>query len=339
MNTGRLVFSQLMDFIPQHEFRKCVARYQGNRRVRKFTCMDQFLAMAFAQLTWRESLRDIEACLRAMQPKLYHMGIRGRIARSTLAEANDNRDWRIYSDFAQVLIQHARRLYAGEKLAADITQTAYALDSTTIDLCLSLFPWATFRENKAAIKMHTLMDLRGSIPTFIAVTPGAVHDVRMLDHMPIEPGAIYVMDRGYLDFARLYRIHQGRGYFVIRAKDNLQFGRHRSAPVDKSLGVMLDQTGKLSGYQSRSRYPDKLRRVRYYDAVNDQNLVLLTNHFDLPALAIADLYRLRWQVELFFKWIKQHLRIKAFQVSILYIVYFDGAVFAQLFGIGHLAYS
>lgn len=312
MNSGRLIFSQLMDFVPQHEFRKCVARYQGNNRVRSFTCQDQFLAMAFAQLTYRESLRDIEACLRAMHPKLYHMGFRGRIARSTLAEANDNRDWRIYGDFAQVLISRARQLYADEKLTADVTETAYALDSTTIDLCLALFPWAKFRQNKAAIKMHTLLDLRGSITTFIAVTPGSVHDVRVLDHLPIEPGAIYVMDRGYLDFARLYRIHQGRAYFVIRAKDNLQFDRHRSAPADKSMGLLLDQTGKLSGDISLSRYPDKIRRVRYYDAANDQDLVLLTNHFELPGLAVADLYRLRWQVELFFKWIKQHLRIKVF---------------------------
>ncbi len=301
-----------MDFVPQHEFRKCVDRYQGNRRVRSFTCQDQFLAMAFAQLTWRESLRDIEACLRAMHPKLYHMGFRGRIARSTLAEANDNRDWRIYGDFAQVLIGRARQLYANEKLTADVTETAYALDSTTIDLCLELFPWAKFRQNKAAVKMHTLLDLRGSIPTFIAVTPGSVHDVRVLDYLPIEPGAIYVMDRGYLDFDRLYRIHQGRAYFVIRAKDNLQFTRHRSGPADKSLGLLLDQTGKLSGDKSHSRYPDNLRRVRYYDAANDQDLVLLTNHFDLPGLAVADLYRFRWKVELFFKWIKQHLRIKAF---------------------------
>jgi transposase len=301
-----------MDFIPQHEFRKCVARYQGNKRVRSFTCQDQFLSMAFAQLTYRESLRDIEACLRAMHPKLYHMGFRGRIARSTLAEANDNRDWRIYGDFTQVLISRARQLYADEKLTADVTEAAYALDSTTIDLCLALFPWAKFRQNKAAVKMHTLLDLRGSIPTFIAVTPGTVHDVRVLDYLPIEPGAIYVMDRGYLDFARLYRIHQGRAYFVIRAKDNLKFDRHRSGPADKSLGLLLDQTGKLSGDNSLSRYPDKIRRVRYYDAANDQELVLLTNHFELPGLAVADLYRLRWQVELFFKWIKQHLRIKAF---------------------------
>ena len=268
--------------------------------------------MAFAQLTWRESLRDIEACLRAMQPKLYHVGLRGLVARSTLAEANDNRDWRIYADFAQVLISRARALYGDERLTADITETAYALDSTVIDLCLSLFPWAKFRENKAAIKMHTLLDLRGSIPTFIAVTPGAVHDVRVLDHLPIQPGAIYVMDRGYLDFARLYRIHQSRAYFVVRAKENLQFNRHRSAAADKALGLQLDQTGKLAGYQSHLRYPDKLRRVCYYDAANDQNLLLLTNHFELPGLAVADLYRLRWQVELFFKWIKQHLRIKAF---------------------------
>lgn len=312
MNDGRLIFSQLMDFVPLHEFRKCVDRYQGNRRVRSFSCLDQFFTMSFAQLTWRESLRDIETCLKAVDSKRYHMGIRAKVARSTLAEANNGRDWRIFADFAQVLIARARVLYQDEKLTADVTQTVYALDSTVIDLCLSLFPWAQFRKNKAAVKMHTLLDLRGSIPTFITITPGKVHDVRILDHLPVEPGAIYVMDRGYLDFARLYRIHQQKGYFVVRSKDNLQFSRHRSGLTDKAAGLLLDQTGRLKTPKSRSSYPDKLRRVRYYDALNGQNLVLLTNQFELPPLAVADLYRMRWQVELFFKWIKQHLRIKAF---------------------------
>lgn len=301
-----------MDFLPLHELRKCVDRYQGDRRIRSFTCLDQFLCMAFAQLTWRESLRDIETCLRAIQPKLYHMGIGGRIARSTLAEANESRDWRIYADFAHVLIKRARELHAGDTLTEDIPQMVYALDSTTIDLCLSLFDWAPFHGQKAAVKMHTLLDLRGSIPSFVAITPGLVHDVRILDHLPIEPGAIYVMDRAYLDFARLYRIHQRRGYFVVRAKANTKFERHQSQAADKPLGLLLDQTGKLSGDGSAERYPDKLRRIRYYDAKSDQTLTLLSNHFALPGLAVADLYRLRWQVELFFKWIKQHLRIKAF---------------------------
>jgi len=300
-----------MDFLPQHEFRRCVARYGGNRHAHGFSCQDQFLAMAFAQFTCRESLRDIEACLRAMQPKLYHMGIRGRVSRSTLAEANERRDWRIYHDFAQLLIAHARRLYAEEPLPVDFPQNVYALDSTVIDLCLSLFPWARFKATKAAVKMHTLLDLRGAIPSFIWITPGAVHDVRALDHLPIEPGAIYVMDRAYLDYARLNRIHQARAFFVVRAKDNMRFARQRSAPADKERGLMLDQTGHLTG-SSRLRYPEKLRRVRYYDAENDHVLDLLTNHCNLPGLGISDLYRMRWQVELFFKWIKQHLRIKAF---------------------------
>jgi hypothetical protein len=312
MNSGRTVFAQLMDFLPQYEFRCCVERYRGNHRIRSFSCHDQFLCMAFAQLTFRESLRDIEACLRAMEEKLYHMGIRGRISRSTLAEANEQRDWRIYADFAHVLIARARSLYAGESLGIDLDQTTYALDATVIDLCLSLFPWARFRKHKAAVKMHTLLDLRGSIPSFIAITEGRMHDVRILDDLPIETGAIYVMDRAYVDFQRLHRIHQARAFFVVRAKDNLKFRRIVSHKVDKSTGLMLDQTIVVTGFYSAKGYPDRLRRVRYYDAINDKVLTFLTNNFTLPALTIANIYQLRWQVELFFKWIKQHLRIKAF---------------------------
>ncbi len=286
-------------------------RYAGNRRARAFSCQDQFLTMAFAQISGRESLRDIEVCLRAMQPRLYHLGIRGQVSRSTLADANESRNWRIYHDFAHVLIARARLLYAEEKLPVELSNTAYALDSTVIDLCLSLFPWARFKSTKAAVKMHTLLDLRGSIPTFISITPGATHDVRVLDELPIERGATYVMDRGYLDFARLYRIHAAGAFFVIRAKDNMRFTRQRSAPVEKSCGLLLDQTGYLTG-QSLLRYPAMLRRVRYRDAQNDHDLNFLTNHLDLPGLVVSDLYRMRWQVELFFKWIKQHLRIKAF---------------------------
>lgn len=312
MNTGRIVFSQIMDFLPLREFRKCVKRYRGNYKVQKFSCMDQFLCMAFAQLTYRESLRDIEACLRAMKSKLYHMGIRSRVSKSTLADANENRDWRIYADFAQVLIHIARGLYAKEEFGIELDQTVYALDSTTIDLCLSLFPWAKFRKHKAGVKLHTLLDLRGNIPTFIRITEALVHDVNILDDIIPEAGAFYIMDRGYLDFARLYIFHQCLAFFVTRAKGNFQFRRLYSHPIDKSTGLRCDQTIVLTGFYSSKDYPERLRRIRYVDKETEQNLVFLTNCFTLPAITIAQLYKCRWQVELFFKWIKQHLRIKAF---------------------------
>jgi hypothetical protein len=312
LNSGQTIFSQFMGFLPLHEFRECVRRYRGDWRVHKFSCLDQFLAMAFAQLTSRESLRDVEACLRVMKPKLYHMGFRGRIARSTMADANELRDWRIFHDFAHVLIAHARSLYSGDSIGIELESTAYAFDSTVIDLCLSLFPWAKFRKHKAAIKLHTLLDLRGSIPSFIAITEGRMGDARMLDELPVESGAIYVMDRGYLACRRLYRMAQANAYFITRAKNNTCFRRQTSAPVDKSTGLRFDQTGFFSSQRGARGYPAKLRRIRYYDAENDLILDFLTNNFDLPALAIARLYRLRWKVELFFKWIKQHLRIKAF---------------------------
>ncbi|HEW79215.1 MAG TPA: IS4 family transposase [Phycisphaerales bacterium] len=312
MNTGRTVFSQIMDFLPLREFRKCVERYRGNYKIQKFSCMNQFLCMAFAQLTYRESLRDIEACLRAMQSKLYHMGIRGGISKSTLADANEDRDWRIYGDFAQVLIHIARGLYIEEEFGVELDQTVYALDSTTIDLCLSLFPWAKFRKHKAGVKLHTLLDLRGSIPTFIRITEALVHDVNILDDIIPEAGAFYIMDRGYLDFGRLYIFHQCLAFFVTRAKGNFQFRRLYSYPIDKSTGLRCDQTIVLTGFYPSKDYPEKLRRIHYVDKETEQNLVFLTNCFTLPAITIAQLYKCRWQVELFFKWIKQHLRIKAF---------------------------
>lgn len=312
VNLGRTVFSQIMDYLPKHEFRQCVARYDGNRRVRSFSCYDQFLCMAFAQLTFRESLRDIECCLRAFQSKLYHIGIRGRIARSTLAEANENRDWRIYADFAQTLINTARDLYKDDDFGVDIDETVYALDASTIDLCLSLFPWAKFRRAKGAVKLHALLDLRGNIPSFLAITSGKVHEVNILDELIPEPGAIYVMDRGYLDFARLYRLSMHSAFFVIRAKRNMKFRRLYSAPVDKSTGFKCDQTIVLTGVASRDAYPDKLRRVKYYDAEKQKHYTYLTNQMTLPAHSIAQIYKSRWQIELFFKWVKQHLRIKAF---------------------------
>ena len=312
MYTGRIVFSQLMDFLPKHQFGECVRRYKGNYRVRNFSCLDQFLCMAFAQLTFRESLRGIEACLRAMQPKLYHMGIRGKVSRSTLADANERRHWRIYADLAQVFIHIARPLYATEQLGVELGQTAYALDSTTIDLCLSLFPWARFRKHKGAVKLHTLLDLRGSIPVLIRVTDALVHDVNILDEIIPEPGSFYIMDRAYLDFARLYRLHQCCAFFVTRARSNLRFRRLYSRPVDKTTGLQCDQTIVLVSFYPLKYYPDKLRRIRYLDPATGQRLVFLTNCFNLPALTIAHVYKCRWQVELFFKWIKQHLRIKAF---------------------------
>jgi len=312
MNSGKTIFSQLMEFLPIHEFRKCVARYNGNYKVKSFACWDQFLCMAFAQLTYRESLRDIQACLRGTRHKLYHMGIRGNVSRNTLANANKVRDWRIYSDFAQMLIRKARRLYSNESFGVELDQTVYALDSTTIDLCLSLFPWAIFRKRKGAVKMHTLLDLRGSIPTVVIITHGRVHDVNILDHLIIEAGAMYIMDRGYLDFARLFMIHQTSGFFVIRAKHNFNFRRLYSHTIDKSTGIQCDQTIVPQNFYAQKNYPEKLRRIRYLDAETNKRLVFLTNNFTLSAKTIADLYRCRWQVELFFKWIKQHLRIKAF---------------------------
>ena len=301
-----------MDFVPRYEFHKCVQRYNGQHKVKSFSCWDQFLTMAFAQLTYRESLRDIQACLRAAGTKLYHLGIRSRVSRNTLANANQVRDWRIYADFAQRLIGQARRLYANEEFGVELDQTAYALDSTTIDLCLSLFPWAKFRRHKAAVKLHTLLDLRGSIPSWVVITAGKVHDVNLLDQLVFEAGAFYIFDRGYVDFARLYRIHQSSAFFVTRAKSNFEFHRLCSQAVDKSTGVLSDQIIRLKVFYSRQGYPEKLRRVHYLDADANRRLVLLTNNFTLSARDIADLYRCRWQVELFFKWIKQHLRLKAF---------------------------
>jgi len=312
MNSGKTIFSQLMEFLPIHEFRKCVAQYNGNYKVKSFTCWDQFLCMAFAQLTYRESLRDIQACLRGTRYKLYHMGIRGNVSRNTLANANKIRDWRIYSDFAQVLIRKARRLYAKESFGVKLDQTVYALDSTTIDLCLSLFPWALFRKRKGAVKLHTLLDLRGSIPTVVIITHGRIHDVTILDRLIIEAGAIYIMDRGYLDLTRLYAIHQASGFFVIQAKRNFNFRRLYSYTIDKSTGIQCDQTIVPQNFYAQKNYPEKLRRIRYLDATTNKRLVFLTNNFTLPAKTIAELYRCRWHVELFFKWIKQHLRIKSF---------------------------
>src|ERR1700692_3844661 len=312
MNSGRTVFSQLIEFLPHQEFQKCVARYAGDRYLKNLSCWDQYLAMAFAQLTYCESLRDIEACLGSVGSKLYHMGFRGKVARSTLAHANELRDWRIYADFAQVLIGIARPLYAHDPIGVDLDQSLYALDSTTIDLCLSLFPWARFRKHKAAVKMHTLLDLHGNIPTFIGITDGTVHDVNILDEILPEPGAFYVMDRGYVDFERLFRFTLSSAFFVTRTKKNVLLQRRYSHPVNKSTGVRSDQTVILIATGSVKAYPDALRRIRYVDAETRKRLTFLTNNFVLPALTIALIYKCRWQVELFFKWIKQHLRIKAF---------------------------
>jgi hypothetical protein len=312
MLNDRYVFSQLIDFLPKHEFDRCVARYHGDRKIHHFSCFDQFLCMAFAQLTYRESLRDIEICLHALHKKLYHAGFRSVIARSTLADANEHRDWRIYADFAQVLIARARRLYQADGFGAQLKQTAYALDSTTIDLCLTLFPWARFRRRKGAIKLHTLIDLRGNLPCFVRITHGKTHDVTALDTVPIEPGAFYVMDRAYVDFGRLHRLTSGLAFFVTRAKSNLDFSRRSSRRVDKTTGLRSDQTIVLSGAKTSNLYPEPLRRVAYRDAETGKRFVFLTNNFDLPALIIAQLYKCRWQVELFFRWIKQHLRIKSF---------------------------
>jgi hypothetical protein len=312
MNLGQTVFSQVVDHLPRYEFLQCVVRYRGDYQQKSFSCWDQFLAMTFAQLTYRESLRDIEACLRSMSSKLYHMGFRGRVARSTLAEANESRDWRIYADFAQVLIGIARPLYAHDPIGVDLDQSLYALDSTTIDLCLSLFPWARFRQRKAAVKMHTLLDLHGNIPTFLRVTSGDVHDVNILDEIMPEAGAFYVMDRAYIDFQRLFVFTLSSAFFVVRTKSNVLLERRYSQPVDKSTGVLSDQTVILSSLASAAAYPDTLRKVSYFDAERNKRLKFLTNNFTLPALTIAQIYKCRWQVELFFKWIKQHLRVKAF---------------------------
>lgn len=312
MNAGQTIFSQLLDFLPTYEFNQCVRRYRGNYRMRQFSCRDQFLCMAFAQLTYRESLRDIETCLRAMSHRLYHAGFRATIARSTLADANELRDWRIYADFAAVLIARARELYAKDSFAVDLEQTVYAFDSTTIDLCLTLFPWAQFRRRKSAVKLHTLIDLRGNIPCFVHVSGGKMADVTSLDLLPIEAGAFYVMDRGYTDFERLYLFTQGMAFFIIRAKRDLDFARRAYREVDKTTGLRSDQTIILCGPKTSGLYPDPLRRVSYYAADIDKRFVFLTNNFILPALTIAQLYKCRWQVELFFKWIKQYLRIKAF---------------------------
>jgi hypothetical protein len=312
MNQGRAVFSQLISFLPDREFRRCVERYQGDSRLRGFSCWDQYLSMAFAQLTYRESLRDIEACLHSVEGKLYHLGFRGKVARSTLADANESHDWRIFADFAQVLIRIARPLYAHDEIGVDLDQSLYALDSTTIDLCLSLFPWAKFRQRKAAVKMHTLLDLHGNIPTFIRVTSGDVHDVNILDEIMPEAGSFYVMDRGYIDFQRLFVFTLSSAFFVVRTKSNVLIQRRYSHPVDKSTGVRSDQTVILTSFESASVYPDALRRVNYLDEETHKRLKFLTNNFVLPAFTIAQIYKCRWQVELFFKWIKQHLRIKAF---------------------------
>ncbi len=349
MNTGTTVFAQLMEFVPAYEFRLFVDRYHGNYKVKSFSCWDQFLCLAFAQLTYRESLRDIETCLRAARGKLYHMGIRGKVSRNTLAHANEVRDWRIYRDFAQVLIRNARELYLNDPLAVQLDQTAYALDSTIIDLCLSLFPWAKFRKRKAAVKLHTLLDLRASIPTTVIITAGTVHDVNIMDQLFWEPGAIYVMDRGYVDFCRLYRIHLGQAFFVTRAKKNFRFQRLYSNRVNKSTGLRCDQTVVLHGFYVHKDYPGKLRRIRYFDHQTHKTLVFLTNNFTLPALTIAQLYRCRWQVELFFKWIKQHLRIKSFygntenavkiQIWIAITAYVLVAIIKKRLNLQHSLYS
>ena len=312
MNSGRTIFAQLLDYLPMYEFRKCVARYRGDHRIKTFSCWDQLLCMIFAQLAYRESLRDIVACLRSQSQRVYHMGFRSFVSRSTLADANEVRDWRIYADFAQVLIARARELYRNEDLGIDLRNTVYALDSTTIDLCFSLFPWATYKTNQHAVKLHTLLDLRGNIPTVIRITPAQLSDLQFLDHIVLEPGAFYVMDRGYLDFARLHRWTLAGAFFVTRARKDFRFRRLISHKVDKTTGVQCDQTILLKWFYSVKGYPERLRRVRFLNPEREKRLVFLTNNFVLPAKTIADLYRSRWHVELFFKWIKQHLRIKAF---------------------------
>jgi len=312
MNTGKTVFSQIMEFLPLNQFRKCVKRYSGHYKVQSFSCMDQFLCMAFAQLTFRESLRDIEACLRSMQSKLYHMGIRGKMSRTTLARANENRDWRIYADFAQVLIHSARDLYVNDDFGLDLKETFYALDATTIDLCLSLFPWARFRKAKGGIKLHVLLDLRGPIPSFVEITSAEVHEINILNALIPEPGAFYLMDRGYIDYAGLYRYHQSGAFFIIRARDRLRTIRIYSHIVDKSTGLRSDQTVRIKNFYPSKYYPEYLRRVHFYDFEHEKHYIFFTNNLSLPALTIAQAYKQRWKIEIFFKWIKQHLRIKAF---------------------------
>jgi hypothetical protein len=349
MNLGRTVFSQLVDFLPSYQFQLCVDRYQGHRYVKDFSCWDQFLCLAFAQLTYRESLRDIEACLRAQQPKLYHMGFRGPVRRNTLAHANEHRSWRIYADFAQILIATARDLYRDEPFGVELSETVYALDSTTIDLCLALFPWGKFRRHKSAVKLHTLLDLRGCIPANVYVTGGQVHDINLLDQLLPEAGAFYLLDRGYLDFGRLYVLTQGRAFFITRAKQNTRFWRRQWHPVCRSSGLRSDQTIQLTGPKTSRLYPDPLRRIHYFDAEKELRLIFLTNNFLLPALTIAELYRARWRVELFFRWIKQHLRIKAFygtsenavktQVWVAIAVYVLVAIVKKQLGLGLSLYK
>lgn len=349
MNQVRLIFAQWMEFFPRYEFSRIQSRWRRRFRVRNFSCMDQFLCMAFAQLTGRESLRDIEICLRAMKPKLYHVGLRGMIARSTLADANERRPWQIWWELARVLIARARRLYAEEPLGVELAQAVYAFDASIIDLCLALFPWAEFRKNKGGIKLHTLLDLRGNLPVTAFITPASVHEVNMLDRLRIEPGALYLLDRGFLDFARLHRIHRGGAWFVIRAKRNTQLRRLYSRPVDKATGLRCDQTVVLGGFYAARDYPDHLRRIRFFDPDQGRRLVFLTNEFNLPALTIAELYRQRWQVELFFKWIKQHLRIKSFfgttanavktQIWIAIAVYVLAAIVKKELKLEHSLYT
>jgi hypothetical protein len=312
MHEGKIVFSQLMDHLPLHSFRRCVERFGGERSVKSFSCQDQFRCMAFGQLTYRDSLRDTVTCLNAQQAKLYHMGIRGHVRRSTLADANERRDWRLYAAFAQILIAQARRLYAQDRFGADLDNAAYALDTTTVDLCLSLFPWARFHHNKGAVKLHTMIDLRGNIPVVVHIDDGKSYDTDLLDEIVPEPGAVYVMDRGFIDLVRLHRLHRAGAFFVTRAKSNQKLRRIRSRPVDRTTGIICDQVVALAIAMSARRYPARLRRVRYREPENGKTLIFLTNNFDLPAGTIADLYRCRWQIELFFKWIKQHLRIKSF---------------------------
>ena len=349
MNLGKLVFAQVMQHLPLTTFRRCVARYGGEHKVKTFSCLDQYLCMAFAQLTYRESLRDIEACLRAQARKLYHMGIKSRVSRSTLADANEVRDWRIYADLAQSLIGIARRLYADEPFGVDLKETVYALDASTIDLCLSVFAWAPFRSTKAAVKLHTLLDLRGNIPTFLHISDGKLHDVNVLDLLLPEPGAFYIMDRGYIDFERLHRLHQAGSFFVTRAKSNLKAQRRYSHPVDRGTGLICDQTIVLTGFYSRQDFDTPLRRIRFKDPETGKRLVFLTNNFALPAITITELYRCRWQIELFFKWIKQHLRIKVFfgtsenavktQISIAVSVYLLVAIVKKRLNISASLYE
>ncbi len=349
MNQGQSIFAQIMSYIPKHKFDRCVKKYRGSYKVQSFTCWEQFLVMAFAQLTYRDSLRDIETCLRAMQNKLYHIGLRSKISRSTLAYANQSRDWRIYAEFAYILIDQAKELYRDDKLFKELDETVYALDSTTIDLCLSLFPWAKFRRTKGAVKIHTLLNLQNNIPSFFSITDGSVHDVNILDELVTEIGAFYVIDKGYVDFERLYNLNINSAYFVTRAKTNLQFKRVYSHQVDKSLGLICDQSIALTGFYPSKDYPEKIRRIKYFDSENNRRLVFLTNNFHLPAITIANLYKQRWQIELFFKWIKQNLKIKSFygnspnavktQVCIAISVYVLLAIIKKKLKIEHSLYT